>query len=179
MKDEPMTEKKPINTKALWSLHTFLSGMAQGKGNLRPLGLEVLDDLENTIKYLEGDERFITPKEWEYRAKIEVDADAASVLNQMRHSSDKGATITLMPTKEQMKSSKYYIDYLSFRNDWQFIQSLSDGSLYFHSVVTDASLYINTEDLYGNEVIPQGTIGYFWYNRDKEAILFAHKYQAK
>jgi len=54
----PCQEKINIGTESLSSLAIYLSGLKEGKGNLLPLGTNVLDDLWNTILYLEGDIRF-------------------------------------------------------------------------------------------------------------------------
>jgi hypothetical protein len=50
-------EVKNINIQSLKDLAIYLSGVKDGKGNLLPLGTIVLDDLWETINYLEGDVR--------------------------------------------------------------------------------------------------------------------------
>lgn len=51
-------EVKNINIQSLKDLAIYLSGVKDGKGNLLPLGTIVLDDLWDTINYLEGDVRY-------------------------------------------------------------------------------------------------------------------------
>ncbi len=65
MKDcnQPMQERKVINTKSLKDLAIYLSGVADGKGNLLPLGLIVIDDLWNAIRYIDGDTTFIAERD--------------------------------------------------------------------------------------------------------------------
>ena len=60
---EPMQEKKVITTRSLRELAIYLSGVADGKGNLLPLGLIVIDDLWNAIRYLDGDDGFIAKRD--------------------------------------------------------------------------------------------------------------------
>jgi hypothetical protein len=60
---QPVQERKMINTKSLSDLAIYLSGVKDGKGNLLPLGTIVLDDLWNTVKYLQGDVRFISERD--------------------------------------------------------------------------------------------------------------------
>lgn len=60
---QAMQERKMINTKSLSDLAIYLSGIKQGKGDLLPLGTIVLDDLWDTIKYLQGDKRFISERD--------------------------------------------------------------------------------------------------------------------
>lgn len=60
---EPAQEVMPINTQSLKDLAIYLSGVKDGKGNLLPLGAIVLEDLWNTIKYLQGDVRFIAERD--------------------------------------------------------------------------------------------------------------------
>jgi hypothetical protein len=56
-------EKVFINTKSLIDVAIYLSGVKDGKGNLLPLGTVVLDDLWNAIKYLQGDNSFISKRD--------------------------------------------------------------------------------------------------------------------
>lgn len=63
MKDTPVQEKRQININALTDLAYYLSGMKDGKGNLLPLGTIVLEELWNTIKYLQGDARFTSERD--------------------------------------------------------------------------------------------------------------------
>ena len=56
-------EKVKINTDSLKSLAIYLSGIKDGKGNLLPLGTIVLDDLFNTIRYLQGDIRYTAERD--------------------------------------------------------------------------------------------------------------------
>ena len=64
MQDEKhFQEKIIINTKSLSDLAIYLSGVKDGKGNLLPLGIIVLDDLWNTVKYLQGDVRYIAERD--------------------------------------------------------------------------------------------------------------------
>ena len=58
----PMQEKIIIGTESLKDLAIYLSGFKDGKGNLQPLGTIVLEDLWDTIKYIQGDKRYICPK---------------------------------------------------------------------------------------------------------------------
>ncbi len=52
-----------INTKSLCDLALYLSGLKDGKGNLLPLGTNVLDELWNTVSYLRGDVRYIAERD--------------------------------------------------------------------------------------------------------------------
>jgi hypothetical protein len=61
--DQPVQERKMINTQSLKDLAIYLSGVKDGKGNLLPLGTIVLDDLWDAVKYLQGDARFITERD--------------------------------------------------------------------------------------------------------------------
>ena len=56
--NEVKQEVKNINIESLKDLAIYLSGLKDGKGNLLPLGVIVLDDLWKTISYLEGDFRY-------------------------------------------------------------------------------------------------------------------------
>ena len=56
--NEAKQEVKNINIQSLKDLAIYLSGLKDGKGNLLPLGTIVLDDLWETISYLEGDFRY-------------------------------------------------------------------------------------------------------------------------
>jgi hypothetical protein len=56
-------ERQMISTNSLKDLAIYLSGVKDGKGNLLPLGLIVLDNLWNTISYLQGDVRFIAERD--------------------------------------------------------------------------------------------------------------------
>lgn len=56
--NEAKQEVKNINIQSLKDLAIYLSGVKDGKGNLLPLGTIVLDDLWDTINYLEGDVRY-------------------------------------------------------------------------------------------------------------------------
>jgi len=56
-------EKIKINTNSLKDLAIYLEGVKHGKGNLLPLGTIVLDDLWHTIKYLQGDVRYLAEKD--------------------------------------------------------------------------------------------------------------------
>ena len=58
MKNEPNSERTQISVKELKELAIYLSGIQAGKGNLLPLGTVHLDNLWNTIGYLNGDVRF-------------------------------------------------------------------------------------------------------------------------
>ena len=61
--DQPVQERKMINTQSLKDLAIYLSGVKDGKGNLLPLGTIVLEDLWDAVKYLQGDKRFISERE--------------------------------------------------------------------------------------------------------------------
>lgn len=52
-----------INTKSLCDLALYLSGLKDGKGNLLPLGTNVLDDLWNVVSYLRGDVKYIAERD--------------------------------------------------------------------------------------------------------------------
>lgn len=55
----PSQEVVMINTKSLSDLFIYLSGVRDGRGgNLHPLGTIVIDDLQDAIMYLRGDNRF-------------------------------------------------------------------------------------------------------------------------
>lgn len=56
-------EEIMINIKSLSDLAIYLSGVKDGKGNLLPLGTEVLDDLWDVIRYLRGDDGFIAERD--------------------------------------------------------------------------------------------------------------------
>lgn len=62
---QPMQENVIISTKYLCDLALYLSGLKDGKGNLLPLGTIVLDNLWNTIKYIQGDPRFSAERDIE------------------------------------------------------------------------------------------------------------------
>ncbi len=61
--NQPKQEKIKVNTQSLKDLAIYLSGVKDGKGNLLPLGTIVLEDLWNAIKYLQGDQRFISERD--------------------------------------------------------------------------------------------------------------------
>jgi hypothetical protein len=61
--DQPVQERKMINTQSLKDLAIYLSGVKDGKGNFLPLGTIVLDDLWDAVKYLQGDVRFISERD--------------------------------------------------------------------------------------------------------------------
>jgi hypothetical protein len=61
--DKPCQEKVKLSTDSLKSLAIYLSGVKDGKGNLLPLGTIVLEDLWNTISYLDGDSRFTAKRD--------------------------------------------------------------------------------------------------------------------
>jgi hypothetical protein len=61
--DQPVQERKMINTQSLKDLAIYLSGLKDGKGNLLPLGTIVLEDLWNAISYLDGDVRFTAKRD--------------------------------------------------------------------------------------------------------------------
>jgi hypothetical protein len=63
MDNQPVQERVKIDTNSLKSLAIYLSGLKDGKGNLLPLGTIVLDDLWNTISYLDGDVRFTAKRD--------------------------------------------------------------------------------------------------------------------
>ncbi len=63
MKAETKQEKIIVDTKYLKDLAIYLEGVKAGKGNLYPLGTIVLENLWNTVSYLQGDVRFISEKE--------------------------------------------------------------------------------------------------------------------
>ena len=52
-----------ISVEGLAKIGIFLEGYKVGKGNILPLGLIELENLWNTIQYLNGDVRFKLPKE--------------------------------------------------------------------------------------------------------------------
>lgn len=51
-------EKIRVDEGSLKSLAIYLSGIKDGKGNLLPLGTDVLEQLWNAIGYLQGDVRY-------------------------------------------------------------------------------------------------------------------------
>jgi hypothetical protein len=61
--DQPVQERKMINTQSLKDLVIYLSGVKDGKGDLLPLGTIVLEDLWDAVKYLQGDARFISERD--------------------------------------------------------------------------------------------------------------------
>ena len=61
--EQPEQEKIKIGTDSLKDLAIYLSGMKDGRGNLSPLGTIVLEDLWNTIKYLQGDIGFYSERD--------------------------------------------------------------------------------------------------------------------
>jgi len=61
--DQPVQERKMINTQSLKDLAIYLSGVKDGKGNLLPLGTIVLEDLWEAVKYLQGDARFVSERD--------------------------------------------------------------------------------------------------------------------
>lgn len=61
--NQPVQEKKIINTQSLKNIAIYLSGVKDGKGDLLPLGTIVLEDLWDAVKYLEGDVRFIAERD--------------------------------------------------------------------------------------------------------------------
>lgn len=61
--NECAEEREMINTKSLCDLALYLSGLKDGKGNLLPLGTNVLDELWNTVSYLRGDVRYIAERD--------------------------------------------------------------------------------------------------------------------
>ena len=63
MEKQSFQEKVKVSTESLKSLAIYLSGLKDGKGNLLPLGTIVLDDLWNTISYLDGDVRFTAKRD--------------------------------------------------------------------------------------------------------------------
>ncbi len=56
-------EKINIDIDSLVKLAIFLEGYKQGKGNLLPLGTDVLEQLWHTINFLKGDVRYKINKE--------------------------------------------------------------------------------------------------------------------
>jgi len=56
--DKPNQEKINIDIRNLTYLAIYLEGIKAGKGNLSPLGTITIENLWNTIKYLEGDTRY-------------------------------------------------------------------------------------------------------------------------
>ena len=60
-------ERVWIDIDYLTSLAIYLSGFKDGKGNLLPLGTIVLENLWNTIHYLEGDVRFTAKRDEKVR----------------------------------------------------------------------------------------------------------------
>lgn len=68
--NRPMQESIAIGTESLKQLAIYLSGVKDGKGNLLPLGTIVLDDLWNTIKYLQGDSRYFCPERDKLNIKL-------------------------------------------------------------------------------------------------------------
>jgi len=63
MDNQPAQERVKIDTNSLKSLAIYLSGLKDGKGNLLPLGTIVLEELWNTISYLQGDVRFTSERD--------------------------------------------------------------------------------------------------------------------
>ena len=63
MDNQPVQERVKIDISSLKSIAIYLSGLKDGKGNLLPLGTIVLDDLWNTISYLDGDVRFTAKRD--------------------------------------------------------------------------------------------------------------------
>ena len=63
MGNQPVQERVKIDTNSLKSLAIYLSGLKDGKGNLLPLGEIVLEELWNTISYLQGDVRFTSERD--------------------------------------------------------------------------------------------------------------------
>jgi hypothetical protein len=61
--ETPSQEKKKINIQSLKDIAIYLSGIKDGKGNLLPLGIISLNDLFDTISYLQGDVRFIADRD--------------------------------------------------------------------------------------------------------------------
>lgn len=61
--ENPVQDKKMISTQSLRDIAIYLSGIKDGKGNLSPLGTIVLDDLFDSIRYLQGDVRFIAERD--------------------------------------------------------------------------------------------------------------------
>ena len=60
---EASDEKKVIEIESLSRIAMFLEGMKLGRGgNIRPLGTNDLDQLWNTVKYLQGDKRYTLNK---------------------------------------------------------------------------------------------------------------------
>ena len=57
--DKAAQDKIVIDIKSLTMLAVFLSGFHQGKGNILPLGTCDLENLWHTIKYLQGDVRYM------------------------------------------------------------------------------------------------------------------------
>ena len=61
--ETPSQEKKKINIQSLKDIAIYLSGIKDGKGNLLPLGIISLNDLFDTISYLQGDVRFVADRD--------------------------------------------------------------------------------------------------------------------
>jgi len=61
--DKPMQEKIRVNSEPLHEVLLYLTGLKDGKGNLLPMGTIVLDELQNTIKYLQGDKRYYAKRD--------------------------------------------------------------------------------------------------------------------
>ena len=62
-KTELSQERIMINTKPLCDLALYLSGLKDGKGNLLPLGTNVIEELWNAVSYLRGDKRFLAERD--------------------------------------------------------------------------------------------------------------------
>ena len=56
--DKKAVELESISTQSLRRLAIYLEGIKQGKGNLLPLGTDSLENLWNTIGFLNGDVRY-------------------------------------------------------------------------------------------------------------------------
>lgn len=51
-----------IDLQSVWKIYIFLSGYAQGKGNILPLGTVQLDELYKLLKFSQGDVRYKLPE---------------------------------------------------------------------------------------------------------------------
>lgn len=60
---EAQQEKKWIDSDSLAKLAIYLSGVKDGKGNLLPLGTDVLEQLWGAIYYLRGDVRYLAERD--------------------------------------------------------------------------------------------------------------------
>lgn len=56
-------EKEVVNTESLVKIGIYLSGVKDGKGNLRPLGIVDLEQLWKAIEYLKGDVRYLAERD--------------------------------------------------------------------------------------------------------------------